>query len=701
MISKIYRADSSQIANIKSVAYEEATNAGVDLRPGCVASAFINVTVYGAKSSAPTPGEELTYYQVDADGNDVYIGTFYAEPSVQTKNSYSFIAYDAVSKLNVDFSAQLANIQENFPMTLADLVDEACTVAGVTNATPTFPMYDMVVNQFYVSNLTCREILSYAAELACCFVRCDENGDIEFAWYAAKANYRIYPTGGVSGSETRIAYKQDGLEYATYNAQLPGCVAVRPSGTDGVAYIYPTVVTAVYATDPLLNGVVTLHNITAVETSSGEITLSGDITVTESDGNVDIQSDAALPTDPLVISNNILLTGADEATYNAVAQNVYTRMSGIPLYHPGKANLFPMENPFRAGDIVAVTDSQSVSFYMPIMHLSVSDAAAVVEATGNEVMDGNGSDEHALTQLAADIVRINKLKVDWAEIDEAIINTVEANELKSNDYSPANNGIYAESGMGIDLANKTIKATDFAVTADGKLYADAAEIAGASFFTSHFYSTVVWNAGIVQDGYTKFGAIPYRTLASISIIGMTAPKVLAKFDYYNGSTKVYSSDASVVSVASFRIPLYSGTADSVVVWLKLNGETATITTVSVGSTSYGATFPYRPTFSTGISCDGVTINSTFLNSLVKATSVTVPANDSATISLSSGTRGIILFSSVGDYARGLYFFSCASDGTVKVTNGVVGSSLTFTEGLESITIASTSSYTTYGILIAF
>ena len=432
MLSKILRADNTELLNIKAAAFHEAVNATVDLRPGCVSSAYIDVVVYGAQSSAPTSGEPLRYYQVDAQGNETYIGTFYAEPSIPSRNTYSFVAFDAVDKLNVDFSARLLAIQANFPMTLAALVTEACGVAGVTLATTNFPMASTQIQSFYIENITCRDVLSYAAEIACRFIRCNSQEQIIFDWYALDNANAIAPASG-SGL---VAYKQNGLQYQNYSVANIGCVAIRPLGTENAAYIYPTTFEAAYATDPLNNGVVTLHNLIAVDDGTGGITLSGNIDDTDDgNGNVTMESEGGgSASNALVITNNILLTNATEATMTSVAQHIYTEMLTIPVFRPARVELFPMENLFRAGDVVRVTDIQGVSFYMPLMSQDFSQQAAVFEATGNESYDYEyeANTSKALRNLANSIVQIDRLKVGYAEIDEAVIDSLEANGINAN-----------------------------------------------------------------------------------------------------------------------------------------------------------------------------------------------------------------------------------------------------------------------------
>ena len=434
MTSKILRSDNTPISNVKSVKFVEKVNATTDLRPGCVSSAYIEVVVYGAQSSAPSSGEPLKYYQVSANGVETYIGTFYAEPSIQSRNTYSFVAFDIVDRLNVGFGERLLAIQEDFPLTMSDLVEEACDVAGVELYTTNFPLHDMPVQSFWVDGITCRDVLSYAAELACCYVQCDANEKLRFNWYAEKEDYRIYPTSEDTLDETRIAYKQNGLSYQDYTVHTVGSVAVRPLNTEGAAYIYPSTFSSVTALDPLHNGVVTLVNLTAVDDGNGNVELSGDFTATDTNSNVEIIPEGGSSSNCLVIQNNLLLTNATDVVMETVAEWIYTTMSALPAYRPAVAHLFPFENPFRAGDIVAVTDAQSVSFVMPIMSMIVEQSAATVEATGNLSYDQDFGTDTAkqLQNLSNSIVQIDRLKVGYAEIDTAVIDSLEANGINAD-----------------------------------------------------------------------------------------------------------------------------------------------------------------------------------------------------------------------------------------------------------------------------
>lgn len=418
MTSKILRSDGvTELANIKSVIYTETVNAGEGLRPGCVASSSVNVECFGSQSDAPAQDEALTYYQV-VNGVETLVGTYHAEPSIPSKGTYKFVAYDSVAKLDVDFSARLNAIQDDFPMTVYDLVSEACSVAGVTLGSSSWPLSTQTVQAFYADNLTCRNILQYAAEIACRFVRCDTSGEVIFDWYTTNST-GIYPGGN---DNTKVAYKQNGLTYDNSNVYVVDSVAIKPSGVEGAAYIYPTSYSAVTASDPNSDGNIILTNLIASDLGNGELLLSVEAEDDNTDGNVDVGTQT-VTVNPMIFSNNLLLTNASDVTYLAVAQNIYDTMSALPSYRHSTTQLFVDENPFHAGEIVSVTDAQGVSFTTPVFTMTVAASGATLQSSGKVKYQEQSSTSLAksVANLASNIVQIDKLKVGWADIQEALV----------------------------------------------------------------------------------------------------------------------------------------------------------------------------------------------------------------------------------------------------------------------------------------
>ena len=413
MTDKILRADSTAIQNIIRCVFKGQVNTEECLRFGSAAASSIEFEAFGTQANAPAVGEVLTYYQTDENGVDTLIGKFIAQPSIPGKTSYTVTAYDNIILLETDFSEHLATIQSNFPMTLNSLLSEVATVSGVTfGNNPT--LGSTSIAEFSATGVSCRQVVSWAAEMSGQYVYADTSGDICFGWYSAASGKKVYKTSGSSGGVTYVPYKQDGLDYKDFAASAVDGVAVAPPEVEGAAAIYPSAAT----------------------------------------GNI------------YSVSNNLLLSGAAVATLETVAQTLYGVLSALPAYRPCEINLFRFDNPFRAGDIVAVEDAQGVTFNTLVMSMTVDMSGAKIECTGRETYDADvGSSVPAvLVNLASNIVRVNRLKVDWADIDTAIINYLTANNVTAQNLTIVDeNGtvLATYSGSGITLGEDDMSQASF------------------------------------------------------------------------------------------------------------------------------------------------------------------------------------------------------------------------------------------------
>lgn len=393
MVDKILRANSTQIPNVQSCTFKEQVNSDENLRFGSVAASSIEFVAYGSQTDAPASGEQLTYYQTDDNGVDTLIGIFTAQPSIPSKNTYRVIAYDNIIDLKADFTEHLESIQGNFPMTLNALMSEVASVAGVVFAnTPSAGT--TTIEAFSASGVNCQQVVAWAAEMSGQFVRCNTSGEIEFAWYVAAGDLIVKPGSGSSGSMTFVPYRENGLDYRDYAVDAVARVAVQPPETDGVAAIYP----------------------------------SG------STGNT------------YTVQDNLLLTGASVSTLETIAQNLYTVLSALPSYRPCDISLFRFDNPFRAGDIVDVEDIQGVAFKTLVMAMTSANDGASISCTGKKNYEADAPNvSRQLVNLAENVVRIDKLKVGWAEIDSAIIDYLTANDVTAQNLTivDANDNVIA------------------------------------------------------------------------------------------------------------------------------------------------------------------------------------------------------------------------------------------------------------------
>ena len=256
------------------------------------------------------------------------MGIFYAEKPTRTKrNSYKVTAYDTMSKLDADFSGWLRANQAQFPKTIWQLVQLACQRAGVTLAGISLPINGShSVQAFYADNLTCRQIISWAAEAAGCYAHMNADGKLQFLTYTDKRSTAKITPDGASNS---TAYYADSLSYEDYTVKAIEKVQIRQSDSD-VGVIYP---------------------------------------------------DSTTATNTYAVQGNLLLTTGTEANLKTVAQNLYNVLKSV-TYTPCKVAV-PSGSGLACGQIVHVKDARGREFDTYLMSATISSGKASFESVGS------------------------------------------------------------------------------------------------------------------------------------------------------------------------------------------------------------------------------------------------------------------------------------------------------------------------------
>lgn len=582
MIHKIVRENGTEIPNIKSCVYKRDINGDTNLRAGRVSSACIEVTVYGKKTEAPDPGEKLLFYQLSDSGSWRFLGTFYAEPAITSRMTYKFVAYDKVARLDVDFSARLWELQNAFPMPLYSLVSYAATEAGVTlHSSASSALSGIAVKQFYADNITCRQIFSWAAELAGKYVVArTDNEQMTFIWYSEQANTRVYPTSTnlpivvrnpidinspamvvytnvIASNVTTYQWQyRTAPNRAWRNASGSGYDTMRfninlRESIDG--YQYRCVLTNANGTT--YTDIITVHvdpDGTYVEPTDSPLHYDTEATVAYRQNGLQYENYTVAPVDCVAVFsvdddntsvmypsstagdniysvyNNLLLTDAEVATLNTVAQNIYTALHAVPEYRPATIKLFPSENQILPGRIIAVTDAQGFSFATIVMSIVSDGAVDKLKSTGAETYEETDqvNQKSKIVNMASSILRLKKLIVEEIEAIIARIDTLFANEitvtgsLHSDDYDKLESQPFAASGMSLDFAERTINGKYFTVDENGTL------ISRSAFFGDMYFSDAYNSAdttkneapyqmldaqGNVSTNYTTYSAITIRS----------------------------------------------------------------------------------------------------------------------------------------------------------------------------------------------
>ena len=348
---------------VKSLTLHTAVNSGQEFTIGSAFSDYIEAEIWAdpGGSLQITAGDALTYYRQDDAGNRTKVGVFYAEKPTRTKrNSYKVTAYDTMSKLDANFSGWLHANQAQFPKTIWQLVQLACQRAGVALASSSLPINGSYsVQAFYADDLTCRQIISWAAEAAGCYAHMNADGKLQFLTYSDKRSTAKITPDGASNS---TAYYADSLSYEDYTVKAIEKVQIRQSDRD-VGVIYP---------------------------------------------------DSTTATNTYAVQGNLLLTTGTEANLKTVVQNLYNVLKNV-TYTPCKVSV-PSSSGLTCGQIVHVKDARGREFDTYLMSATISSGKASFESMGSASRESSSAvNSQSYKNLTGKMLEI-KTSVDGLEV---------------------------------------------------------------------------------------------------------------------------------------------------------------------------------------------------------------------------------------------------------------------------------------------
>ena len=350
-------------STLKALTLHTAVNAGQEFTIGSAFSDYIEAEIWAdpGGSLQITAGDALTLYRQDDAGNRTKVGVFYAEKPTRTKrNSYKVTAYDIMSKLDADFSGWLHANQAQFPKTIWQLVQLACQRAGVALASSSLPINGSYsVQAFYADDLTCRQIISWAAEAAGCYAHMNTDGKLQFLTYTDKRSTAKITPDGASNS---TAYYADSLSYEDYTVKAIEKVQIRQSDSD-VGVIYP---------------------------------------------------DSTTATNTYAVQGNLLLTTGTEANLKSVVQNLYNVLKNV-TYTPCKVSV-PSGSGLTCGQIVHVKDARGREFDTYLMSATISSGKASFESVGSASRESSSAvNSQSYKNLTGKMLEI-KTSVDGLEV---------------------------------------------------------------------------------------------------------------------------------------------------------------------------------------------------------------------------------------------------------------------------------------------
>jgi hypothetical protein len=367
----LVKEDGSEIGStiILSCTLTTSVNSENEFTLGSACTDEIEVEYIAADEKLIAQGDKLTLYTVDDANTRTKAGMFYCEKpeyqgmmrEVSGSNAvYKVVAYDTMSKLDADFSGWLHANQAQFPKTIWQLVQLACQRAGVALASSSLPINGSYsVQAFYADDLTCRQIISWAAEAAGCYAHMNADGKLQFLTYTDKRSTAKITPDGASNS---TAYYADSLSYEDYMVKAIEKVQIRQSDSD-VGVIYP---------------------------------------------------DSTTATNTYVVQGNLLLTTGTESNLKSVVQNLYNVLKNV-TYTPCKVSV-PSSSGLACGQIVHVKDARGREFDTYLMSATISSGKASFESVGSASRESSSAvNSQSYKNLTGKMLEI-KTSVDGLEV---------------------------------------------------------------------------------------------------------------------------------------------------------------------------------------------------------------------------------------------------------------------------------------------
>ena len=170
----------------------------------------------------PQVGKELS------DGTVEWIskGAYTIDNPIMASRSISITALDNLHRFEKEYS----KVGTVYPATIGQIVRDMATYCGVPMVSGTFDNEDYIVSERPDDDsLTCLAMLSYAAQIAGCYARCNNQGFLEMKWYTEadkdSADHNIFKFSSINVSQNDIVIT--GIK-----------VTDSGSGSDATEYLY-------------------------------------------------------------------------------------------------------------------------------------------------------------------------------------------------------------------------------------------------------------------------------------------------------------------------------------------------------------------------------------------------------------------------------------------------------------------------------
>ena len=351
-------------------------------------------------------------YNTGSSTETVGLGTFTVKQPGTAGATVILEAQDDMYKADHLFTTSLT-----YPTTAYALFTEICTNTGIQTDAQSIPQGTAAISTAPSSDLTYRQVLGYIAMLSGGNARISRSRKLEII------NYNFSGMNTIQGSAT---FADDGNGNVTGEGTFTvtddgnGNLTVQLTATDsgsGDVTISSGGSASYHELNLWKNLTSDIEDITITGISTTKSTDNGgfDIVTVGQEGNV------------LTISNP-LIAGREQAALTAM----WSYLEGA-TYRPfsGEHVAYPLA---EFGDICHVSDGLGRSFFSIVtdMTFEFNNLTTLSASAETKESTGAGTLSQKVTRISADVAEIQKLKVGWAEIDEAVIGTLEAEGINAD-----------------------------------------------------------------------------------------------------------------------------------------------------------------------------------------------------------------------------------------------------------------------------
>lgn len=445
-------------------------------------------------------------------------GVFNADDPTSTQSIITLECLDNMKKFDKQYDGKLI-----FPANLQTIVNYCCSKCGVILNTNQFDNYTYRVNKspFEVNEpVTYREILSYCAQIAGCYARCNVDGRLELKWYDTTAFDITDTLDGGNFIDYTAVDVVDGGNYTNYSA-----TDVIDGGTfeDLKKYHH-------------------IYSLSSINISTDDVVITG-ISVTAADGKnskgEEVAGETVLNGDlgyVLKIENNPLI---ECGMASNVASYLGAKIRGM-RFRP--MNISALSDPsIEAGDCAIITDRKNNSYYCYITNLTYAMGGYESFSCDAETPARNSSQRYSeMTKAVVESRKNTQKQLSQYDLVAQQFGTLMANGMGLYRTTEEKDGslIYYMHNQPLLKDSKTIwKMTEgaFSVSTDGGLSWNAGIDKNGNVL-----ATVLTAIGINAD-WINAGKIKGIEIEGVTITGSTFKNASGTFEIDNdGLLRSYS-----------------------------------------------------------------------------------------------------------------------------------------------------------------